>query len=136
MAESDSKALEAKGKKELTSTAEQTKPGPTFTPSVDIFETERDITLLADMPGVKARDLNIDLHENVLTLTGEVASPEGPDEKHVLREYQTGTYYRQFTLSEVIDQSKIDANLKDGVLHLRLPKVEPAVPRKIEVKVG
>ena len=136
MAESDSKALEAKGKKELTSTAEQTKPGPTFTPSVDIFETERDITLLADMPGVKARDLNIDLHENVLTLTGEVASPEGPDEKHVLREYQTGTYYRQFTLSEVIDQSKIDADLKDGVLHLRLPKVEPAVPRKIEVKVG
>ena len=136
MAESDSKALEAKGKKELTSTAEQTKPGPTFTPSVEIFETERDITLLADMPGVKARDLNIDLHENVLTLTGEVASPEGPDEKHVLREYQTGTYYRQFTLSEVIDQSKIDANLKDGVLHLRLPKVEPAVPRKIEVKVG
>lgn len=136
MAESDSKALEAKGKKELTSTAEQTKPGPTFTPSVDIFETEQEITLLADMPGVKARDLNIDLHENVLTLTGEVASPEGPDEAHVMREYQTGTYYRQFTLSEVIDQSKIDADLKDGVLRLRLPKVEPAVPRKITVKVG
>ena len=136
MAESDIKALQAKGKKELTSTAEQTKPGPTFTPLVDIFETEREIALLADMPGVKARDLNIDLHENVLTLTGELTSPEGPDEVDVLREYQTGTYFRQFTLSEVIDQSKIDADLKDGVLRLRLPKVEPAVPRRITVKAG
>jgi len=105
-----------------------------FTPAVDIFETEKDITLLADMPGVKAGDLNIDLRESVLTLDGDVKSPEGDVEKDVIREYRTGKYYRQFTLSQVIDQAKIDAVLKDGVLRLRLPKVEAAAPRKIAVK--
>jgi HSP20 family protein len=134
MAQHDPEALQAKGKREMKSTTEPTKPGPTFTPVVDIFETDREITLLADMSGVKAKDLNIDLHENVLTLTGEVEPPERTEEVDVLREYQIGTYYRQFTLSEVIDQSKIDAELKDGVLRLTMPKVEAAAPRNITVK--
>ena len=134
MADSESKALQPKEKREVTAPAEYTKPGLTFTPAVDIFETEKEITLLADMPGVKAKDLNIDLHENVLSLDGEVKSPEGEDEMDVIREYRTGTYYRQFNLSQVIDQGKIDAEMKDGVLRLRLPKVEAATPRKIAVK--
>lgn len=134
MAQRETTDLQAKEKQALTSPAEQTRPGPTFTPAVDIFETDSEITLVADMPGVKAKDLNIDLHENALTLAGEVASPEGTDETDVLREYRTGTYVRQFTLSEVIDQARIDAELKDGVLRLRLPKVEAVTPRKITVK--
>jgi len=134
MADTESKALQAKDKAEVTTPAEQTRPGLVFTPAVDIFETEKEITLLADMPGVKAKDLTIDLHDNVLSLDGDVESPEGADEVTVLREYRTGKYYRQFTLSQVIDQSKIDAELKDGVLRLRLPKVEAATPRKITVK--
>ena len=134
MTDTESKALQAKEKAEVTTPAEQTRPGLVFTPAVDIFETEKEITLLADMPGVKAGDLNIDLNENVLTLDGEVESPEGSDEADVIREYQTGKYYRQFTLSQVIDQSKIDAEMKDGVLRLKLPKVEAATPRKITVK--
>ena len=134
MADMENKALQAKEKAELTTPAEQTRPGLVFTPSVDIFETEKEITLLADMPGVKSGDLNIDLHESVLTLDGDVKSPEGADEVDVIREYRTGKYYRQFTLSQVIDQSKIDAELKDGVLRLRLPKIEAATPRKIAVK--
>jgi HSP20 family molecular chaperone IbpA len=136
MADTKSKALQAKEKSELAASAEQTTPGPVFTPAVDIFETEKDITVLADMPGVKASDLTIDLNDNVLTLTGEVSSPEGADEEELLREYQIGKYFRQFTLSEVIDQGKIEAKLSDGVLRLTLPKVEAAKPRKIEVKVG
>ena len=134
MAESESKALQAKEKAEVTTPGEQTRPGLVFTPAVDIFETEKEITVLADMPGVKAKDLNIDLHENVLSLNGEVEAPEGADEVDVIREYRTGTYYRQFNLSQVIDQQKIDAEMKDGVLRLRLPKVEAATPRKIAVK--
>jgi len=134
MTETESKALQAKEKAELRTPAEQTRPGLVFTPAVDIFETDKEITLLADMPGVKARDLNIDLREDVLTLASDVKSPEGADEVDVIREYRTGKYYRQFTLSQVIDQSKIDAELRDGVLRLRLPKVEAATPRKIAVK--
>ena len=128
------KSLQPKEKTEVTTPAEQTKPGLVFTPAVDIFETDTEITLLADMPGVSAGDLNIDLDENVLTLDGDVESPEGADETDIIREYRTGKYQRQFTLSQVIDQSKIDAELKEGVLRLRLPKVEPATPRKITVK--
>lgn len=134
MADTESKVLKVKKKAEVTTPAEQTRPGLVFTPAVDIFETDREITLLADMPGVKSKALNIDLHENILTLDGDVNSPEGADEVDVMREYRTGKYYRQFTLSQVIDQGKIDAVLKDGALRLRLPKVETATPRKIAVK--
>ncbi|MBN1833765.1 MAG: Hsp20/alpha crystallin family protein [Deltaproteobacteria bacterium] len=136
MADTESKALKAKEKAEVTTPAEQTRPGVVFTPAVDIFETDKEITLLADMPGVKADSLNLDLHENVLSLDGDVQSPEGGDERDVFREYRTGKYYRQFTLSQMIDQSKIEAAMKDGVLRLRLPKVEAATPRKIAVKAS
>ncbi|MFO7598840.1 MAG: Hsp20/alpha crystallin family protein [Candidatus Desulfacyla sp.] len=134
MTDTDSKALQAKEKAEVAAPAEQTRPGLVFTPAVDIFETEREITLLADMPGVKSKDLDIDLRDNMLTLDGDVKPPEGTAEVDVIREYRTGKYYRQFTLSQMIDQAKIDAELKEGVLRLRLPKVEAATPRRIAVK--
>ena len=136
MTESETKALQAKEKKEVTTPAELTKPGLVFNPAVDIFETERELTLMADLPGVKAKDLKIDLKDNVLTLTADETPLEGPGEKDVFKEYRTGTYYRQFSLSDTIDQSKIEAVMKDGVLSLTLPKVEAATPRKIAVKVG
>ena len=136
MKDTEKKDLQAREKQEVSTAAEQTRPGPTFTPSVDIFETETGITLLADMPGVNTKGLDIDLRDDILTLAGEVASPEGSDEADVLREYRTGKYVRQFTLSEAIDQSKISADLKHGVLRLVLPKAEKAVPRKITVRAG
>jgi HSP20 family protein len=136
MTASEAKALEAKEKQEVKADVEHTRPGPTFTPAVDIFETDTGITLVADMPGVKAKNLDIDLHKSVLTIKGDVVSPEGANETDIFREYNTGSYVRQFTLSDAIDQSKIDAELKDGVLKLVLPKAEKAVPRKIAVKAG
>ena len=90
-------------------TPEQTYSGPVYTPAVDIFENDDSISLLADIPGVKADDLKIDLRDNVLTLSGRVATPASTAETAVLREFAPGTYFRQFTLSEHIDQSKIDA---------------------------
>lgn len=136
MAEKEKKELKVKEKAEVSIPAEQTRPGPIFIPAMDIFETDEQITVLADMPGVKAQDLAIDLRENTLTLSGNVESPEGELEQELLREYRTGNYYRQFTLSDAIDQSEIEATLKDGVLRLRLPKVEAAAPRTIPVKTG
>ncbi|MCG6879502.1 MAG: Hsp20/alpha crystallin family protein [Deltaproteobacteria bacterium] len=134
MTESEKKALQAKEKTEVVSNVEATKPGPIFTPAVDIFETDDALILLADLPGVKAKDLTIDLKEGVLALSTQMEVPEAPDEVGILREYETGNYYRKFNLSDVIDQSRIEAKLKDGVLRLTLPKVEAAAPRKIEVK--
>jgi len=136
MTESEAKALQAKEKSEVNSMTEQTKPGLVFTPDEDIFETDKGLTLLADMPGVKAGDLNIDLKENVLTLDGDVKKPEGKNEVELFSEYRTGKYYRQFNLSEIIDQSKIEAKMTDGVLRLTLPKIEAAKPRKITIKAS
>jgi len=133
MTDVKAKEIQVKPKQEVSSPAEQTKPGVVFTPSVDIFETDRELTLLADLPGVNAENLSIDLRENTLTLTGEVEPFERADEEDILIEYEIGKYYRQFSLSNVIDQGKINANLTDGVLRLTLPKVEEAKPRKIEV---
>jgi len=119
----------------VASAPEQTRTGPVYSPAVDIFENDNSITLLADMPGVKASDLEIDLRENVLTLTGRVA-PAPTGETDVLREYDAGTFFRQFTLAETIDRTRIDAKLADGVLRLELPKVERAKPRQITVRSG
>jgi HSP20 family protein len=113
---------------------EHTRPGPVFLPAVDIFENDQSITVLADMPGVKTGDLSIDLRDNVLTLNGAVKSARAHSDTDVLREVETGTFFRQFTLSEAVDQSKIDAKLVDGVLRLELPKVERAQPRQITVR--
>lgn len=136
MAKEPSTELQKSDKSTVSAVPEQTRPGPVYSPSVDIFENENSLTLLADMPGVKAGDLKIDLRENVLTLTAHVSSRELEGEQDVLREYAPGTFFRQFTLSETIDQARIDAKLADGVLRLELPKVEKAKPRQISVHAG
>jgi HSP20 family molecular chaperone IbpA len=119
-----------------TTALEQTRPGPVFVPAVDIFEEDGNITVLADMPGVKPDNLTIDLHENVLTMTGDAEEVEGEDEEELIREYHVGRYYRQFTVSDNIDQDKIEANLSDGVLRLVLPKAEASKPKQIKIKSG
>jgi HSP20 family molecular chaperone IbpA len=136
MAATESKELKVHEKQALAQPAEQTRPGLVFTPNVDIFETENKITLLADMPGVVPNNLSIDLRDNTLTLEGDITPVDDQKEEMVYSEYSTGRYYRQFALSEVIDQARIDAQLRDGVLRLSLPKVEKATPRKVTVKTA
>lgn len=133
----ESKELQIKEKKEVSAPAEQIRPGLVFTPEVDIFETEQEITLLADMPGVAPEDVNIDLRDGVLSLSGEARSTlEAQEGSVVLVEFETGKYYRQFNLSEVIDQNRIEARMEDGVLRLILAKADKAVPRQIPVSAG
>lgn len=136
MTDTQSKDLRVRDKQEVTGPAEQTTPGLVFTPAVDIFETEKAITLLADMPGTKADDLTIDLRDDTLTLTADILAIDNSGEEEILTEYETGRYYRQFTLGEIINQESIDAKLYNGVLRLTLPKVEKATPKKIAVKSG
>ena len=133
--EKTTKEMTPHPKQELAG-AESTRPGPVFTPAMDIFETESAITVLADMPGVRADGLGIDLRENVLTIEGRVAEVGGQNEQVLLREYETGSFRREFRLTNLIDQNRIDASLTDGMLRLTLPKVEAARPRKIEVRTG
>ena len=128
--------LEPRTKQELTG-AEATRPGRTFSATVDIFETNDAITVLADMPGVRADGLSIDLRDDVLTIDGRVADDlEGNGERVLVREYETGGYRREFRLTNLIDRDRIDASLRDGVLRLTLPKAEAARPRRIEVRAS
>jgi len=125
--------IQAAPKQELSTEAgEFTHEGTYFSPAVDIFDTERELVLLADMPGVSAGHVEIDLRDNVLSIIGKM-SPEEEKGDFLLREYRTGNYFRTFRITEVVDQSKITAAMSDGVLKLVLPKVEKAVPRKIPI---
>lgn len=130
------KEIQARDKREVKSETEQMAPGRVYSPNVDIFEDDQALTIVADMPGVPSENVTIDLRDDVLSLSGvpSVSVPE--KEEYLLREYDTGKYFRQFTLSEVIDQENIKANLNTGVLRVTLPKVGPAKPRKIEITAG
>lgn len=114
---------------------EQARNQPFVVPPVDVFEDESGITLLADLPGV-SRDrlgVRVDGESLVLEATASTAQPEGM--QLVYGEAQFPSYRRQFTLSRELDASRIEANLKDGVLKLVIPKLEEAKPRRIEVRV-
>jgi HSP20 family protein len=128
------KEIELKEKKELKPTAgEGTRPGPVFIPAVDILEDPTGITIVADMPGVDGKNVDIDLKDNQLTITGRIDPVEGEKEVSLYKEFMYGDYIRQFTLSYVIDQNKITAKMEDGILRLILPKVEKMKPQKIKV---
>ena len=134
MATERTQGLQTQGPRDMATTTEGTRPGALLTPPVDIFEDVDAITVLADMPGVKPGHLTIDLHEGVLTITGHAEPQQGSNEVGVVHEYPAGTFQRSFTLSEAIDQARIQGTLKHGILRLRLPKAEQAKPRQIKIQ--
>jgi HSP20 family protein len=103
-------------------------------PDVNIYEFDDSLKLWTDMPGVKEKDVNVTLKDGVLTIIGQVATDMYTGLRPVYTEYNVGNYYREFTLNEDIDGSKIKATLRNGVLELELPKKEHAKPRQIEVR--
>jgi HSP20 family molecular chaperone IbpA len=103
------------------------------TPMVDIYEQESGLTLVADMPGVTNKNLKVDIDKGILTLEADVEIELKGGQLH--SEFVTSGYYRQFRLPEHLDANKVDAQLKDGVLTLALPKAEAAKPKRIEVKM-
>ncbi len=122
--------------KEELQTQEGTREGIYFKPAVDIYETDEALTVVADLPGTGVEDIDIDLRDNQLTLTGIVNGDLDEQWEPLYAEYRSGHFMRQFQLGRQIDQSKISAHYDQGVLELKLPKAEDAVPRKIEVSTG
>ena len=102
-------------------------------PPVDIYETQDGLFVMTDLPGVAKDDLDIKVEDNVLTIQG--ATSQSMRRSLVAREYELVGFFRQFELSDSVDQTKISAELKHGVLKLYLPKPEEAKPRKIDVKI-
>ena len=116
--------------KNVPDTREETR---TLTPPVDIFETEKGLVVVADLPGVDKEDIDDNVEKNVLTLK---APPKQRLTDGLARqEYALLPFFRQFQLSDTVDQSGISAEMKYGVLTIHLPKVKEQQPRKIDVAV-
>jgi HSP20 family molecular chaperone IbpA len=113
---------------------ERTRDRPIYAPRVDIVETEDALETLADMPGVTKEGVEVTLDQRVLSIRGrpDISLPE--ELAPLYLEYQPGDYERAFTLSDAVDPTGIEARVKDGVLHLRLPKAAPAKRQRIEVR--
>ena len=111
---------------------EGTRGGPHFVPQVDIFETDSELMLLADLPGVRAEDVELNYERGELMLHARV-SRRLPQDGVMLREYEEGDFHRVFSVHESIDPSRISAQCKNGVLTVHLPKMEAVKPRQIKV---
>ncbi len=134
MAKEQQEMQEAPKQEVAESDAERTRARKAFVPRSDIFETEDGITVLADVPGVDSKSVDITLEKDVLTINGYVEPIEHEGYSLAFAEYEDGDFVRRFSLSNKIDQEKIEASVKDGVLRLYLPKIGPAKARKISVK--
>jgi len=127
----NSPALKEQGRSE--SENPEVAPGLCFTPRVDVVETEEESLLLADLPGVRPGDVDVRFDNGELVVDGRCA-PRHQGPNYLLSEYGVGDFYRAFTVGEQVDWQKITAELKNGVLTVRLPKAEAVKPRKITVK--
>jgi HSP20 family protein len=129
----ETREIATKEKQQLAKPQEQTRPGRYYVPDVNIYEFDDSLKLWADMPGVKEKDVNVTLKDGVLTIVGQVATDMYAGLRPMYTEYNVGNYHREFVLNEDIDESKIRAILRNGVLEVELPKKEKAKPRQIEV---
>jgi HSP20 family protein len=107
--------------------------GLAYTPRVDVLETETELLLFADLPGVRPDDVEMRFENGELILHGR-CKPRQTGTDYLLQEYGVGDFYRAFAIAETIDSDKISAELKDGVLKVHLPKGEAVRPRRITVK--
>jgi len=115
---------------------EETLPLTTWVPACDIFETDKEIVVKAEIPGLKKEDVSVSIDNNVLTIRGERKfADEVKRENYHRVERSYGEFLRSFTLPAFIDANKILAEFKDGLLWVFLPKLEEAKPKQIEVKV-
>lgn len=116
-------------------TLERTRGGTTYNPRVDIFESDEELVLYGDLPGVEPNALDVHFENRELVIHGKVA-PRQKGVHYLYSEYGIGDFYRAFTIGEDIDARRISAELKHGVLTIHLPRTEAVKPRRIDVKAG
>jgi HSP20 family molecular chaperone IbpA len=125
--------LQVQRKREAGTKQESTMPARVFVPVTDIFETEDSLTLKLEMPGVAKDGVDVRVENDILTIEGQMDFGAYESLRPLYTEYNVGNYARTFQLSGKIEQERISAALKDGVMTLILPKIERAKPRKIQV---
>jgi HSP20 family protein len=128
-----SQELQVQKKRELDQKEETTIPARVFMPNADIYETADALTVILEMPGVEKGNVDVRVEDGVLNVAGQLDLSKYQGLQPLYTEYNIGHYARSFRLSSKIDQGRIAADLKDGVLSLTLPKVEEAKPRTIKV---
>jgi len=129
-----SQQLAGREKQEMQSKEERTQPGRYYSPATDIFEAQDALTVVMEIPGVEQKNVNLSLENDVLRVDARIDFSKYEGMEPVYSEYNVGHYSRSFTLGSKVDRAKISAKLADGVLTLTLPKVQEAVPRKIEIR--
>ena len=108
-----------------------------FVPSLDIAETEKEYLVHVDLPGVKSEDVKLEIHEDRLAISGKRHSETKTEGKNFHRiERSSGEFYRTVVLPNTVDHDKVEADFKDGVLNVRLPKSLKTQPKKIEIRTG
>jgi HSP20 family protein len=125
--------LQVQQKREVESKQEATIPARVFLPATDIFETDEALTVILEMPGVDKDKVDVKVENDVLQIEGWIDFSRYEGLQPVYTEYNIGNYARSFQLSSKIDQNRISAELRDGVMTLVLPKSERAKTRKISV---
>jgi HSP20 family molecular chaperone IbpA len=133
MAMASRQELQVQKKREHENKEESTIPARVFVPSADIYETQDALMVILEMPGVEKSNVDVRVEDGVLSVVGKLDLSKYLGLQPLYVEYNVGHYSRSFQLSSKVDQSKIAAELKDGVLALTLPKLEQAKPRTIEV---
>jgi HSP20 family molecular chaperone IbpA len=126
--------LQVQRKRELERKDETTIPARIFMPTADIYETPDALTVVLEMPGVERSNVDVRVEEGVLKVEGRLDLAKYRELQPLYTEYNIGHYARTFQISSKIDQSRIAAEMKDGVLSLKLPKVEEAKARTIQVR--
>jgi HSP20 family protein len=130
---SDTQNLPVQEKKELQTKEEQTVPARYYVPTTDIFETQEELMVVLEMPGVEKKDIVVGLENDRLRIEGRIDFKKYEGLDPLYTEYNVGHYARAFTLSSKIDQEKISAQIADGVLTVTLPKVKEVQPRRIAI---
>jgi HSP20 family protein len=132
----DKQELQVQEKREVEKAQEQTRPMRAFLPTADIFETEDALTVVLEMPGVDRNNIDVNVENGVLLIEGRIDFSKYEGLQPVYSEYNIGPFRRSFRISSRIDQDKIKAEMRDGVITLTLPKAEEAKPRRIEVRTS